>query len=725
MSFSSKNCAALLLIATLTFTACKKKPVPSSLLDGGPSGESSTLAPLTAPGEAVNKFGFAARMPADTEAYIGSLNLPKHAAALKDSKWAKEVDAFIADKTPVPSANSSDLPTATATLTQLWGKDFFIALGKGSASALKPWSDLMSLNTELQYLTMMKGSMGGTAAGDDAKSAPYRILGQLLGDESLLQRASDLLSKITLPPLMLGVQTDKPDEVLKELVPDALLAQIKLKAKVSQMTAGSGSFTIIEGTVSSFFTDEMKKEIVDDLPNKLPKDRPGLQSVVTQALDAFQKRTFFLAYGKSNGHLIVAIGSERPNLDFATDPAKSLLSRPELAFVMPYAGNNLAAVAFAQADVLQAMQNPEPMQPIARGLIAGLKTSPMFGPMAASLEPRVKDLGALERELQGRKLTTAAGVAWWDKGMHVEMKGGLSTEGLEGKKPLKFGPLMDDPSVLFGVAYHGDPDLTMKARKLFEAWAVMLHGAAQELVKAGLGGKDGPEISKWVEKDIIPNVVTFYDGTKTVFQKGMGNEHAWIIDLGGKVPPLPFFPQKEGEVMKMLRIAGLDTVADRASVGVPWDAMQQSLNKIAASFPMLGGMQLPEATQTNQPGGLTSYSYQIFPGADDLSPTASLSDSTFMMGTSMTQHSELATRLLRGKPATDNSTVRWRINFPGLRDAVKTFSTTGANPTNADSMKATMKWLAPMGESNGRLWIEAGNVRNSITISVKDVQRFD
>ena len=38
-----------------------------------------------------------------------------------------------------------------------------------------------------------------------------------------------------------------------------------------------------------------------------------------------------------------------------------------------------------------------------------------------------------------------------------KMKGGMSTEGLEGKKPLKFAPLIDDASVLFGIAYHGDP----------------------------------------------------------------------------------------------------------------------------------------------------------------------------------------------------------------------------------------------------------------------------
>lgn len=711
----------LLLVAALAVAGCKKKPASSTLLDGGPKGNTETAPSAEVPGDP-GRFGFAARLPADTEAYIGTVNLPKHIDALKKSNWSKEVDAFIADKTPVPAARdgSMTLPSPASALTKLWGKDFFLALGKGSAASLKGWSDLAAINTELQYVALMQGSLG-VKAGDKQPAKVEAMFAQVLNNDDLMQRAADVISKLSVPPLMLGVETDKPDEVLKELMPDSTLKLVKEKAKVTQMTTKTSNFTIIQATFGVMLTDELKKQWLA----MLPPDRPGMQSLVTQTIEAVQKKPYCLAYGSTAGHLIIAVGSEPPDLEFVTDPAKSLLGRPEMAFALPFAKNNLLAVTFALGDVLQAFQNPEPMQPIARGVLAGLKSSPMFGAMAASLEPRVKELGALEREMSNRKLNNGVSVAWWDKGLHIQTKGGMSPEGLEAKKPLKFAPLIEDASVLFGIAYHGDPELTAKARKLVEAWATLLHGASHELVKAGLGGENGPAIEKWVESDIIPNLVTFYEGTKTVFGKGVGNEHAWIIDLGGKMPPLPIFPQKDGEPLKMLRIAGLDTVADRPSIGGPWDAMQKSLNKVAGAFPLLAGSQLPDPVQSNQTGGLTTYAYQLMPDVLDLAPCVSVSDSTFMMGTSVSQHGELATRLLRSKPATDNNVARWRINFPGLRDAVKTFSTTGATPTNADEMKATMKWLSPLGEASGRMWIEAGNVRNDITFHVKDVLRFD
>jgi hypothetical protein len=70
---------------------------------------------------------------------------------------------------------------------------------------------------------------------------------------------------------------------------------------------------------------------------------------------------------------------------------------------------------------------------------------------------------------------------------------------------------------------------------------------------------------------------------------------------------------------------------------------------------------------------------------------------------------------------TDLTTLRWRVNFPAVREAVKSFAIGAA----ADNLRPTMKWLSPLGNASGRLWIEAGNVRQTITIEVKDTVRYD
>ena len=40
-------------------------------------------------------------------------------------------------------------------------------------------------------------------------------------------------------------------------------------------------------------------------------------------------------------------------------------------------------------------------------------------------------------------------------------------------------------------------------------------------------------------------------------------------------------------------------------------------------------------------------------------------------------------------------------------------------------MKAATKWMEPLGDLRGRMWIESGRVRNSISWEMKDTIKFD
>mgnify|MGYP000131360679 FL=1 len=137
------------------------------------------------------------------------------------------------------------------------------------------------------------------------------------------------------------------------------------------------------------------------------------------------------------------------------------------------------------------------------------------------------------------------------------------------------------------------------------------------------------------------------------------------------------------------------------------------------------GQKLPAPEASNKPAGLTTYAYNLMPGVEDLTPCASVNNQMLIIGTSTSQHGDLATRMLHAKPATTPQVARWRLSFPAVREAVKTFSTSSAAPSTADQMKSTIKWLAPLGEANGQMWIQAGNVHHSITLEVKDVLHYD
>ena len=699
------------LALMLSASGCKKH-IPISSPAAAAESKSAVPSPLTV--RAVT-LGFAAHLPADTAAYFGTLNLPAHAAALKETNYFKDLTAFLDDKTPAPASGNAKKSEKPVPFEKLLGDDFFFSLGKGAAKAISSLQQLSSFYTEMTYRSLMAGATPGAKPG---AGGTEQMLNTLLNDPELLKRATAALTDAQLPPIMVGVHTDRPDEVLKELLPDDLLAQVRKTAKVSQVTTSlGGKFTLIEATGKDLFNDDMKKKWLAGLPAECAAALPE----IGKAVAVLQAKRITLAYGTAGGYLIVMLGSERPNLEFATNPAASLLSRPEFGVLAPYESKNLAAVFFAEGGTLQSLQTPEPLQPMARGVLGALKQSPMFAGMAATLEGKVAALGPVEHELYDRPMTTMIGAAWWDKGLHLEVEGGLSPKGLESGKPLKFASLVEDPNAVLALNFHGDPQTSATLRRYVEGWAEVLHVAGQELAKANMFGDQGPKMADWIDKEVVPPLVTFYKNSKTLYTQALGNEQAWIVDLGGTMPHglTPVQPAKEES--RMVRIVGVHDVVDRRLIGDSWEEMNAALNGVAKAFPMLAGAKLPEPDVSNN-AGVISYSYPLPMGSDDLLPCTSVSDKLFMLGTSKIQQQDIAARLLRAAPGTGTPTMLWRLDGTKLREALKSFAPAGPAGDNA---KAAVKWLAPLGEARGRLWIESGRVRNSISLEMKDTTKFD
>ena len=665
------------------------------------------------------KLGFVAHLPADTEACFGTLNLPVHTAALKQTNYFKDLTAFLDDKMPAPTAGTEKISDKPKLMEKLMGGDFFISMGKGAAKSIRGWQKLSSFYTEMTYRNLMAGVTPGAKPGRDGKD---QMLNALIKDPDLVKRLAAALVDVEFPPLTVGVRTDKPDEVLKDLLPDDLLAQLKKKARVSQVTTNlNGKFTLIEATGKALLTDEMKRQWLDGLGAAASAS----QAEIGNAVDALQAKPFTLAYGTTDGYLIVSLGNARPSLQFATDASTSLISRPEFGTLAPYEGKSLLAVFFAEGGALQSMQNPEPLQPIARGLLAGLEQNPLFAALAKTLESKVAALATIEHELHARPMNTVIGAAWWDKGLHIETEGGLNPKGLDSGKPLSFASLLEDPNVVLATSYHADAQLTAALRAYFEGLADVLHVAGQGLAKAGMFGEPGPKMATWIDLEVVPQLVSFYNGSKTLYSKALGDEHAWVIDLGGRMPPIPGLAAADPKTeTKMVRIVALDDVADRKLIGSSWLQMNDALDCITKAFPMLAGQKMPKPDVSNS-AGVTCYSYPLPTGSDDLLPCVSVSDKLFMLGTSKNLQQDIAARLLRATPGTGTPTMLWRLNCQKLREAVKSFSPAASAAPAADNMKAATKWMEPLGDLRGRMWIESGRVRNSISWEMKDTIKFD
>ncbi len=708
------------LVAMMVVSGCKKQPAAASASGSTPETIKAVAASAVAPASRAASLGFAAHLPPTTEAYFGTINLSAHAAALKETNYFKDLTAFLDDRVPAPAAGAAPkTPAKPKVLEKLGDNDFFISLGKGSTKAITTLQKISALYSEVMYRSIMSGTKPGVQPGSGGKDM---LLLQMFKEPEMIQRLADAMASFELPPIMIGIRTDKPEELMKQMVPEEQLAIVRKKAKVSQVTTTmSGHFTLIEGMGKDVFTEDMKKLWLASLPPEASSSLPVLERTYA----ALQSKTMALAYGTVGGYLVVTLGSTRPDLEFVIDPAASLAARPELSVLAPYQGKNLVAVTYVEGNALQAMQSPEPIQPIARGLLAGLKQSPVFADMAKQLEPKVAALAPLEQQMHTKPYTTLVGVAWWDKGLHVEVDGGLSPRGLEGNKPLKFASLVDESNVVFAADYHGDPQAAAAVRAYVEAWADIARTAGLELAKANLFGENGSKMSTWIDLEIVPQIVSFYAASKTMYGKGLGNEHAWVMDLGGRMPALPGLPPPDPKAeTKMLRIAGIDDVLDRKLISDSWAQMNTALNGVAKAFPMLGGQGLP-AAEASSKSGTTLYNYQLPFDSDDLTLCSAVSDKVFMLGTSKNQQEDIAARLLRAAPGAGTPTMLWRMSWPNLREAIKGFSPSAPAEPAADNMKAVSKWMAPFGEMRGRVWIDAGHVRNSITWDLKDVTKFD
>ena len=711
-------------------TGCKKTPTDSAK-SANKDAQASVAASSSAgsdtgsalPAKALD-LGFASHLPGTTEAYFSSIQLQQHMTALKETNYYKEVTAFMEDRVPAPSpgtaAKGPKKPQAKS-VEELLGKDFFFALGKGGAKSLATFQRLSALYTEIVYSGIMSGSKPGTTLPN---GAPNPTFAAIFKDPERVKRMVDVWANLDLPPLMFGIRSDKPEETLKELVPNEWLNSFRKKARISKVsTTLSGQFTLVEATGKDVLTEEFKKGWLSMLPPEASAVTPELDRLFA----ALQAKKFSFAYGTAGGYIIFAMGAERPDLQFLTNPTTSLAARPEFGVLNSLHGKKLLGVVFAEGAALQALQNPEPLQPILRGIMSGLTQSPVFAGMAKSLEPKVAALAPLERKIYGKELTTLVAGAYWDRGLHVEMDGGLSPKGLEAGKLLKFSSLLDDPKVVFATDFHGDPQAAGDIRAYAEALSDTLHLAGLELVKANLLGDQGAKISEWVELEVIPQIKAFYSASKDLYSKGVGDEHALVIDLGGTMPTLPGMDPKAPKTdAKMLRSAQVNDVLDRGQIGDNWNKIQASMTDLAKAVPWLAGQKLPEPDVSNK-SGITCYFYPSPVESDDLTLAAAVSDKLFMVGTSRTLEEDIGGRMLRAAPGAVKSTGVWRVNWANIREILKTYSTVGGTsaPDAADYMKSANKWLAPLGTMQGRLWIEAGHVRNSFSVEAKDTKKFD
>jgi hypothetical protein len=141
----------------------------------------------------------------------------------------------------------------------------------------------------------------------------------------------------------------------------------------------------------------------------------------------------------------------------------------------------------------------------------------------------------------------------------------------------------------------------------------------------------------------LPKITELYRITRDQFWKSLGYEGAFAIDGGGEMPAIPMIPQAIRDGGKMLRLASLSYVQDRALLAESWKGYFKVARDIALMIPQTAKMPggLPEPTSEIVDGVTLSY-YPLPLPTGDLLPNIAVTDTTMVMTTSRSYSLELS-----------------------------------------------------------------------------------
>lgn len=684
----------------LLVPGCKKTAVKTA-----PVAEAPIVAKPTLMSEAP-RLGLAGRIAGDVEFCVTSVSLKKHGDALKSSNWWRRTVSFLEEQ----------MPAADAGVEPLVIDDAFAAFGAGSAAAVEMLRQLSGLYDEMAYRGMVHEDV---LKGPVKPAGAAGVLDAALRDPQVLDALILWLERFEMPPVMIGVASPEPEKVLARFSSMMLLGEWLGDAPQSRIVTPQGEqITVNEIAMDRILTADRRRDWLAMLTQMMPKMTAETQDRVTRGMEVLAGKKWVLALGLGPQRAYLGVGKSTSEVRLATTVEDSILARPEVRALDADAVKDLGLIACWDGGFLSAVQSKEPFQPMVRGMLAGLQEEEGLGRIARALTPLAIELAAAERAYHDTNYTNGAAVMWWEGDLRAEWAGGASAQRVKAwSRPTQFSRLLDDESVVLGVCGQGTASDAGCA--YFEAWMKLAHAAAGEWIRAGRGGEQAPTIFKIAEESVLPSVLGIYDGAKTIWQKALDADGAFVLDVGGQMPALPGLPPG-GQEVPLPRLLLVNDIKNRALIGVSWQNIETGLRQGLGMVPAPEPLKLPEA-QSRRYGEAETLFYEMPTGSDELLPCVLLTESQFMIGTSRKQQTQAAD-VLRQPSAEAPAGMRIKMNFAKLREFLRAFA---AVRSDLQGLKDAQKWLEPLEILDARMWSEGGLSRGALSWTMHDVRNYD
>lgn len=386
------------------------------------------------------------------------------------------------------------------------------------------------------------------------------------------------------------------------------------------------------------------------LAESLFKGGPGeIDAKQAEALSkSVAKHDLYILFGYQGDKMIVSI-SEDPakQLKLASTPQESILSTDKLAFTDKVTGSMFVAYADTASYAQTADYQVATFKAQMGGYIAGLEEFAQKAQLG-DISGLLTSLKALNKDCvtwmdSAEKNQPMSMLAWWDKGLQIEASMPNQNNLAQGQS-LKLISFADHPDNIFFAAANSTP----ANRALTISSCENLVGAAWQFAEKALPlylqtvDKKNENIQKIVQalpliQMMKPELVKIWGSAKLALS-GMSNESIIIVDNKGALPMVPCIPTEVSQKMEVPRVALVTGVVDRKKLATAWDQVIASTNELIVSLnpPSEGDgneMIIPQPKQTVV-DGISTYSFACPFFTKGFTPSVSVSDQAFVVGTS-------------------------------------------------------------------------------------------
>ncbi len=666
------SCVIVLLIALV---ACKKQPAEVAKAVPTP--------PVLAATPVLEGFSLASRVPHEVEGFISSSRGGEHWQAWQATQAWKR---WSGDKEPVK------LPL----------DDGCVAVGPGFAEAMHTLRPL----GRAWGILKARGWLG------------QRILGKPMvwNDLATMDEVILALERFELPLLLVGLKGAEAHDWMKQMAEPLFAAPWFAEAPTSMITTTQGEqIALTELDASQVLTPSWRKEwLAAFAAASEPELDATMREKISHALDVLAGKTFVIAVGKGKDSAWLGIASTREQLRLADAPADSVLALPELQFISPHQDKPLIGLMRCQGAVLDALTEEPLVVPVLRGILQGWENMPVasvFAPaLLAAMPEAVEKAPAAKRD--------AAAVAWWEEGLHVDARGGVSPDEIAAlDKPSRFTTAIEGDKVL--LAYAGHRHGGEASWESAKGWIGLVHAGALAYADSGLAGPKENLLWASFLRDAVPASREVWESGQGLIQKGFDEEGAFVLDAGGVMPALPGLPTG-GEEVALPRVCWMGGIRNRAMISTAWLGIETGLTHLLAALPAKPPPPLPPAEVWREHPFVSHFYTPTF-GSDDLLFAATLDEKTLLFGSSRNQQMQLGRFVSDEKAAIALPGEFFRFDVSRLHAWLSRFAEVRAKNGGAESLNAFLNFIEPLGDLRVRTWAQGGVIQHRLSWQMRDV----